>query len=300
MAAKKKTKTARAPTGKKKAAAVAAAVGATLRVVQVMTRPARTVTADLSVESLAQLLLEEDLRRVPVVDDAGKLLGIVSRSDLAEHLVVENGGEEDWVAPKPRSKKYNAPGFEVRAMPGAAVRDLMSRRVVAAPEQQLVTSCAREMVFHRVHGMPVVDGQGVVVGMVSALDLLQALTGKRVPSAAAGEDTVEQARKARRVLLARRNEIMRRYRRDSRATPTEVEPDLLDRAAIQEGVTLHEGLAQTERRQIEAIDAALRRLAEGHFGKCVACGGAVEAGRLKAYPEAATCRACAEEARASA
>ena len=36
------------------AAAVAAAVGATLRVVQVMTRPARTVTADLSVESLAQ------------------------------------------------------------------------------------------------------------------------------------------------------------------------------------------------------------------------------------------------------
>ena len=53
------------------------------------------MTADLSVESLAQLLLEEDLRRVPVVDDGGKLLGIVSRSDLAEHLVVENDGEED-------------------------------------------------------------------------------------------------------------------------------------------------------------------------------------------------------------
>jgi CBS domain-containing protein len=48
----------------------------------IMTSPAITVTADMSIKEIAALLASRKVNRVPVVDADGKLLGIVSREDL--------------------------------------------------------------------------------------------------------------------------------------------------------------------------------------------------------------------------
>jgi DnaK suppressor protein len=56
-------------------------------------------------------------------------------------------------------------------------------------------------------------------------------------------------------------------------------------------------LARQAREQVDGIDAALRRLAEGRYGICERCGGPVGAARLAARPAAASCMSCAARPR---
>ncbi|HZD53061.1 MAG TPA: TraR/DksA family transcriptional regulator [Woeseiaceae bacterium] len=47
--------------------------------------------------------------------------------------------------------------------------------------------------------------------------------------------------------------------------------------------------------ELRRIDAALRRIEDGTYGACLACGGSIAGGRLEARPAATLCLACAEE-----
>ncbi|MBN9107153.1 MAG: TraR/DksA C4-type zinc finger protein [Pseudonocardia sp.] len=66
-----------------------------------------------------------------------------------------------------------------------------------------------------------------------------------------------------------------------------------------EGVTIGferaqvQGLLAGARRDLEAVERAERRLAEGTYGRCVRCGRPIPAERLDALPAAETCVACA-------
>ncbi len=63
----------------------------TAKVADAMTTDARTLTDEASVLDAIQLMEQHQLRRVPVVDDAGKLVGIVSLGDLAAAGTPEAG-----------------------------------------------------------------------------------------------------------------------------------------------------------------------------------------------------------------
>jgi DnaK suppressor protein len=52
--------------------------------------------------------------------------------------------------------------------------------------------------------------------------------------------------------------------------------------------------------RINRLTAALERIAEGTYGTCERCGGPIEAARLAALPEAATCKRCQEALERSA
>ncbi len=78
---------------------------------EAMTAPARTIGADRQVSEAASRMLEESVNRLPVVDDEGKLLGIVTRADLVRAFVrsdadIERELREDvvlrtlWIAPE--------------------------------------------------------------------------------------------------------------------------------------------------------------------------------------------------------
>lgn len=51
-------------------------------------------------------------------------------------------------------------------------------------------------------------------------------------------------------------------------------------------------LGEDQRRELAAIDDALRRISEGRYGTCLACGGALGLQRIRAIPEARYCVAC--------
>jgi CBS-domain-containing membrane protein len=69
-----------------------------------MTTPAPTIAADAEIEDLASLMVEEDVNPIPVVDEAGRMVGIVSHTDVLQVFEdaelkleesLEQGDEED-------------------------------------------------------------------------------------------------------------------------------------------------------------------------------------------------------------
>ena len=93
-------------------------------------------------------------------------------------------------------------------------------------------------------------------------------------------------------LLARRNELTRRLGKietDLDATPN---PDSEERATERENDEVLEGLGLQGQMELKAIDAALKRVADGTYGTCVRCGNPISAERLEAVPHAALCRDC--------
>ncbi len=98
---------------------------------------------------------------------------------------------------------------------------------------------------------------------------------------------------ALRAEQGRQLETLREQRRSDR--------DWLDQAVDEEGTTVAAGLSEAEYRELEAISAALKRMAEGTYGECESCGGPVGRQRLHALPEARLCTSCvaAAEGRAA-
>lgn len=74
------------------------------------------------------------------------------------------------------------------------------------------------------------------------------------------------------------------------------DPDSSERAVQMEDDASLEGQAALVLAEIASTNRALDRIANGTYGECVQCGGAISAGRLEARPEAALCIDCAGKA----
>jgi len=73
----------------------------------------------------------------------------------------------------------------------------------------------------------------------------------------------------------------------------EREPELVERGQEASRKLLFERLDERGKREIEEIDAALRRIEDGTYGSCVDCGAHIGMARLKAMPAASLCIRCA-------
>lgn len=105
---------------------------------------------------------------------------------------------------------------------------------------------------------------------------------------------------ARAALLQRRSSL-RGLLRDNLAEAEGLrrgrEAAPVDESAEESAKVVLERLSEREQRELKDIDDALTRIAQGHFGHCARCGGAIGRHRLRAIPEARHCMACSEELR---
>lgn len=138
----------------------------TWRVDDVMTTAVVTVSAATPYREVVDLLVERCFSAVPVVDEHLRVTGVVSEADLLRKI--EFAGEEE-----PRLFE----GRRRRSARGkAAARtaaDLMSAPAVTVPAGTSVAAAARLMDDESVKRLPVVDGVGRLVGIVSRGDLLK-------------------------------------------------------------------------------------------------------------------------------
>ena len=89
---------------------------------------------------------------------------------------------------------------------------------------------------------------------------------------------------------SRRLEAIQTDRRRGRGA---LEPDFAEQAVQRENDETLDALDARGRQELEAIDAALQRIAAGSFGVCVQCGEEIAEARLRAQPTAASCVPCA-------
>jgi CBS-domain-containing membrane protein len=146
-----------------------------------MTARPVVATESTGFKEIAGLLAEYRISALPVVDEAGRLVGVVSEADL---LLKETFTSDDGphLLDSGRTRRE-------RAKAGALLaRDLMTSPAVAISPLAEITEAARLMHDMKVKRLPVVDGDGLVVGIVTRGDLLRVFLR---PDTQIREDVVE-------------------------------------------------------------------------------------------------------------
>ena len=98
-------------------------------------------------------------------------------------------------------------------------------------------------------------------------------------------------------LLAQRRDLFRQAAQTEDELlwlETDVEPESEERGQTETMVRLLDRLDERMKREIEAIDLALRRIDTGSYGRCERCGKDIPVARLHAIPTATTCVTCSE------
>jgi CBS domain-containing protein len=140
----------------------------------VMVSPVVTVSPDSTVKDVAKLLLAKAISAVPVVDQRGELVGIVSEGDLLHR--VETGTEARarksfWL----RFFAGDSPLAEDYAKAhGRKVSDVMTKHVIVAEPGTPLSEVAMLMERHDIKRVPIVS-DGRLAGIVSRSNIIQAL-----------------------------------------------------------------------------------------------------------------------------
>jgi CBS-domain-containing membrane protein len=141
----------------------------------IMTRDVVTVTPDTSIQTLAGLLVKNQISGAPVVDDTGALVGIVTENDLIRqnkrlHIPTVISFLDAAIYLE-SSKKF---AEEVNRVTATTVGDICIRKVVTITETDTITDIATTMAEKKVHLLPVLSG-GKVVGIVGKRDIVRAI-----------------------------------------------------------------------------------------------------------------------------
>ena len=145
-----------------------------MKVTDVMTTAVVTAELTTPYKRLAELMIEHGISGLPVLDEHGRLVGLVSEADLVDKEAYGDRPRrlltvlhDAMVGPAPdllrRAKALTASG-------------LMTEAPVSARPDEAVAVVARRMIDLRLKRLPVVDMDGTLVGIVSRRDVLRAFT----------------------------------------------------------------------------------------------------------------------------
>ncbi|MEV6164921.1 CBS domain-containing protein [Streptomyces sp. NPDC052052] len=135
-------------------------------VAELMTRDVVRARRDLPFKEIVKLLSENDVTAVPVVDELGRPLGVVSEADLLRK-------SSDQTDPSGLTPLPHIEAWERAKAEGARAEEIMSAPAVCARPDWTVVEAARLMEVHNVKRLPVVDETDKLLGIVSRGDLLR-------------------------------------------------------------------------------------------------------------------------------
>lgn len=138
----------------------------------IMTREIVTVRPDTSIADLARLMSERRISGAPVVDDAGRLVGIVSVSDLVHRVETGTQRKRKWWAALFTDAQTLARNF-VKTH-GTQVSDVMTRKVVCVAADSVLRHVADVLDRHAIKRVPVLEA-GKLAGLISRSDLVRAV-----------------------------------------------------------------------------------------------------------------------------
>ena len=153
---------------------------------EVMTRDVITVAPTAPIHKAAQLMVEHGVSGLPVVDDDGRLVGIISEGDLI--LRQTRRGEKPWWSRFFEDGEQLVREYQ-RAM-GTTVGEVMTREVITISPVWGIETAATILQNRRIRRLPVVlDGQ--LVGIVTRADLIKVLAteGGRCPTCGHGSSS---------------------------------------------------------------------------------------------------------------
>ena len=122
------------------------------KVGDVMNRNVITAKPTDDVKSVASKLIERGIDHIPVVDEEGRLIGIVTSWDLAKAVAQDK----------------------------RRLDEIMTRKVIVAFENESIDVVVHRMGQHNISGVPVVDKMNHVIGILTTDDISRKIVGRRV------------------------------------------------------------------------------------------------------------------------
>jgi CBS-domain-containing membrane protein len=140
-----------------------------------------SVREDATLKEALALLIDKGFSAAPVIDDAGRPVGVLSRSDVLIHdresaqylrKAPEYYHKEELHTPagEPLGK-----GFQVEKVDRTMVRDIMTPAIFTVAPETPAARVVHDLLSLKVHRLFVIDDNGVLVGVVSTFDVLRHL-----------------------------------------------------------------------------------------------------------------------------
>jgi CBS domain-containing protein len=144
-----------------------------------MTANPASIAADATVREAAAFLSRKGFSAAPVIDEAGRPVGVLSQSDLVIH-------------DREKSDRLTRPTYYTRADLGqdpakdlsigvvvdvdrTPVRDIMTPVIFSVAPRTAAYKVIEDMLAHKIHRLFVVDDSGILVGTISSVDVLRHL-----------------------------------------------------------------------------------------------------------------------------
>jgi CBS domain-containing protein len=145
-----------------------------MRAKEIMNSNVITVNQEMTVDEVVKILLDHRISGVPVLDEAGKVTGIVSETDLIY-----------------REKNLHTPSFisilqgivflestkdlehQVKKMAAYKVKDVMTKNVITVSEETDLNRIVDIIIEEKVNRLPVVDREGKLLGIITRSDILK-------------------------------------------------------------------------------------------------------------------------------
>jgi CBS domain-containing protein len=133
-----------------------------------MSSPAITAPHTMTLPEARKLMEHSHIRRVPVVDQEGHLVGILTEGDMYRIST----------APETDMREYNL-YYRIRDLP---LHEIMSRPVFAVEADAPILGVAQLMLEHKIGGIPVTEN-GRVIGMITESDLFRLIMKRQMDQA---------------------------------------------------------------------------------------------------------------------
>lgn len=158
-----------------------------------MTREVLTLSPLMTLEQATERLVQRGVSGAPVVDERGRLVGVLSESDILRQLkrLAEDTLGKRYLTSRVHSldllaflgeREHGAVERLYRALRASKVSDVMTSHVHGVAPTDSVEAVAAAMIEHDVNRLPVVE-KGMVVGIITRADLARVLAtgGRGVP-----------------------------------------------------------------------------------------------------------------------
>jgi uncharacterized protein (DUF39 family) len=109
----------------------------------IISRPPIVANVNIGINDASKILIKNNINHLPIVDENGQLIGIVTSWDIAKAVA--------------QNKK--------------SINDIMTTRIISCTVNEPIDVLARRMSNNNISGVPVIDKHGKVVGMITAEDL---------------------------------------------------------------------------------------------------------------------------------
>ncbi len=148
-------------------------------VAEIMTANPITVSPQTSLQEAIEILAEKKISGLPVVDESGKLVGVISETDLTWQATGVDAPPYvmflDSVIYLQNPTKHNQ---EVHKALGQTVEEAMSDRPVTIKGDNLVREAARIMHEKKLRRLPVVDSQSQLIGIITQGDVIRMMAAE--------------------------------------------------------------------------------------------------------------------------